>query len=53
MGFHPRYDYPEFEMHLVISVKTGQKATDLLLSWRGLCLMARVTEFNGWLLAKK
>jgi len=28
----PGYDNPEFEMHLVFSVKTGQKVRDLLFS---------------------
>lgn len=26
MGFPPGYDNPEIEIHLVISVKTGQKS---------------------------
>jgi len=53
MWFPPGYDYPEFERHLVFSVKTGQKVRDLLFSWRGVCLMARVAEFNGLLLARE
>jgi len=53
MGFPPGYDYPEFEMSLVISVKMGQKVRDLLFSWRGVCLITRVAEFNGLLLARK
>ena len=53
MGFLPGYDYPEFEMHLIISVKKGQNVRDLLFSWRGVCLMARVAEFNGRLLARE
>jgi hypothetical protein len=53
MGFPPGYDYPEFEMHLVISVKKGQKVRDLLFCWRGVCLIARVAGFNGRLLARE
>jgi hypothetical protein len=34
MGFPLAYDYREFEIHLVISVKKGQKVRDLLFSLR-------------------
>jgi hypothetical protein len=53
MGFPPGYDSPEFEIHLVISVKTGKKVRDLLFSWLGVCLMARMAEFNGRLRARE
>jgi hypothetical protein len=53
MGFPTGYDYLEFETSLVISVKTGQKVRGLLFSWRGVCLMVRVAEFNGRLLARE
>jgi hypothetical protein len=32
MGFPPGYDKPEIEIHLVISVKTGQKKCEICCS---------------------
>jgi len=53
MGFPPGYDNPEIEIPSVISVKTGKNVRDLLFSWRGVCLMARMAEFNGRLRARE